>query len=47
MEPGLAFSVEPGVYRAGELGIRVEDTIVVGREGPERTTHGPHELLIV
>ena len=29
LEPGMAFSVEPGVYLAGEWGARIEDIVVV------------------
>jgi len=34
LEPGMAFSVEPGVYLAGRFGVRIEDIVVVGDEGP-------------
>ncbi|MFB6127523.1 MAG: aminopeptidase P family protein [Halolamina sp.] len=33
LEPGMVFSVEPGVYRAGEFGVRVEDLVVVTETG--------------
>ena len=29
LEPGMVFSVEPGVYLPGEFGVRVEDIVVV------------------
>ncbi len=34
LEPGMAFSVEPGVYLAGRFGVRIEDIVVVGEDGP-------------
>ena len=34
LEPGMAFSVEPGIYLPGEFGVRIEDIVVVGEDGP-------------
>ena len=36
--PGLAFTVEPGVYLDGRFGIRSEIDVYLHREGPEITT---------
>ena len=36
LEPGMVFSVEPGVYREGEFGIRIEDLVAVTDDGFER-----------
>jgi Xaa-Pro aminopeptidase len=33
VEPGFVFSVEPGVYLPGELGVRLEDDVVCGASG--------------
>ncbi|AOT72063.1 M24 family metallopeptidase [Geosporobacter ferrireducens] len=35
IKKGMAFSIEPGIYLPGKFGIRVEDIIVVGEDGPE------------
>jgi Xaa-Pro aminopeptidase len=35
--PGVGFSVEPGVYLPGELGIRSEVNVHWGPDGPEVT----------
>jgi Xaa-Pro aminopeptidase len=32
-EPGMAFSIEPGIYTAGEWGMRIEDIVVVTEDG--------------
>ncbi|MFC7070978.1 M24 family metallopeptidase [Halobaculum lipolyticum] len=33
LEPGMVFSVEPGVYLPGEFGVRIEDLVVVTDDG--------------
>ena len=33
LRPGMAFSVEPGIYVPGELGVRIEDIVVCGEDG--------------
>ncbi len=36
LEPGMAFSIEPGVYLPGRFGTRIEDIVVVTADGVER-----------
>ncbi|MBV8085646.1 MAG: aminopeptidase P family protein, partial [Chloroflexi bacterium] len=43
LEPGVAFSVEPGVYVTGLGGVRIEDIVVMNDAGPERLNHAPRE----
>lgn len=46
--PGVGFSVEPGIYLAGDVGFRSEINMWVGPEGPEVTTPEPQvELLAI
>jgi Xaa-Pro aminopeptidase len=45
LDPGMAFSVEPGVYLAGRFGVRIEDIVVVTDDGGERLNVAPHELV--
>jgi Xaa-Pro dipeptidase len=39
--PGVAFSVEPGIYIEGEIGVRSEVNVIWGAEGPEITPADP------
>jgi len=47
LEPGMVFSVEPGVYLPGKYGIRIEDIVVVTPDGPCRRLTGLRHSLIV
>ena len=44
---GHVFSIEPGVYIAGEFGLRLEDIVVAADEGPVRLNQAPRDLAIV
>jgi Xaa-Pro aminopeptidase len=44
LEPGMAFSVEPGIYLAGRHGARIEDIVVVTEDGVERLNHTTRAL---
>lgn len=46
LEPGMVFSVEPGVYIPGRFGVRIEDIILV-TEGESRNFTGLDHALIV
>ena len=45
LEPGMAFSVEPGIYQAGRWGARIEDIVVVTADGVESMNNQPHNLI--
>jgi Xaa-Pro aminopeptidase len=48
LRPGHAFSVEPGIYRAGRFGMRLEDIVVVGPDGaPDPLNLADHGLAVV
>lgn len=46
LEPGMVFSVEPGIYLPGRFGVRIEDIVAV-REGECRCLTGLDRALIV
>ena len=45
LEPGMAFSVEPGIYLAGRHGARIEDIVVCTDGGVERLNTLGTELV--
>lgn len=45
LEPGMAFSVEPGIYDPGRHGARLEDIVVVTDDGVRRLNTRPHDLV--
>jgi Xaa-Pro aminopeptidase len=45
LEPGTAFSVEPGIYLAGRCGARIEDIVVCTDDGARSLNVGPRELV--
>jgi len=47
IRPGMAFSIEPGIYLPGEFGVRIEDIVVCSESGAERMNTSPREVAIV
>ena len=45
LEPGMAFSVEPGIYLPGRWGARIEDIVVVTDHGVASLNNRPHDLV--
>jgi Xaa-Pro aminopeptidase len=45
VEPGMAFSVEPGFYIEGKYGARIEDIVVCTAEGGRALNARPRELV--
>jgi len=44
---GAVISAEPGIYLPGKLGIRIEDVIVLTKDGCRNITRAPKELMIL
>ncbi|MFW6203682.1 MAG: M24 family metallopeptidase, partial [Actinomycetota bacterium] len=47
LEPGMAFSIEPGFYLPGRYGARIEDIVVTTEDGAERLNRRPRELAVL
>jgi Xaa-Pro dipeptidase len=46
LEPGMVFSIEPGVYFPGRFGIRIEDIVLVTESGVRNLTGFDHSLVM-
>ncbi len=46
-QPGMTFSVEPGIYLPGQFGVRVEDLVAVTQDGCETLNALTHEMKII
>ena len=44
--PGMVFSIEPGIYFPGRFGVRIENIVIVGGNGPEPLHAYPRELKV-
>jgi Xaa-Pro aminopeptidase len=47
IEPGMAFSIEPGIYLPGEFGVRIEDIVVCTEDGADRMNRSPRGVAVV
>jgi Xaa-Pro dipeptidase len=47
LQPGMIFSIEPSIKIPGELGVRIEDLVVVTEDGCEILNKYNKELLVV
>lgn len=48
LAPGMAFSIEPGIYLPGRFGVRIEDIALIGDDGrAEPLNHAERALAIV
>lgn len=47
LEPGMVFTVEPGIYRMGEIGVRIEDNMLITEAGAESLTRFPREVMVI
>ena len=46
LEPGMCFSIEPGVYLPGRFGVRIEDIVTVTEDGGRRLNNTTREMRI-
>jgi Xaa-Pro aminopeptidase len=43
----MCFSIEPGIYLEGRFGVRIEDIVALGPDGPVRLNHAERDLASV
>lgn len=46
-QEGMVLTVEPGIYLPGKFGVRIEDMVLVTRDGCENLTHAKKDLIIL
>ncbi len=44
LKPGMVFSIEPAIYLEGRFGIRIEDLVLLTKDGPEILSKSPKDL---
>ena len=47
LEPGMAYTVKPGIYLTGRNGVRIEDNIVITETGADCLSDMPREIRVV
>lgn len=47
LEPGMAFSIEPGIYLPDEFGMRIEDIVVCGEDAVDELNRSARGLHVV
>ena len=47
LEPGMCFSIEPGIYVPGFSGVRIEDCVHITDTGCDPFTHTSKELRVI
>ncbi len=47
LQPGMAFSIEPGIYLPDEFGIRIEDIVLVTKDGFEVLNEYNRDIIII
>ncbi|MFP4239780.1 MAG: M24 family metallopeptidase [Rhodosalinus sp.] len=47
LEPGMVFTIEPGIYLEGRFGLRLEEVVILQEDGPEVLSRLPRECRVV
>ena len=47
LEPGMVFSIEPGIYMPEKFGVRLEEIVILTDNGPKILSKIPRELKII
>lgn len=47
VQPGMCFSIEPGIYLPGDMGVRIEDLVIVTEDGCEVLNSYPKGIQVL
>lgn len=47
LEPGMLLTIEPGLYRTGDIGVRIEDDVLIEADGARSLTGFDRALTVV
>lgn len=47
LQAGMVFSIEPGLYLPGEIGVRIEDIVALEEAGPRLLTRSPRDSVVI
>ena len=47
LQPGMTFTIEPGIYIPGKYGVRIEDDVLITEDGCEALSTFPRELIAI
>lgn len=47
LQPGMVYTIEPGIYIPNKVGVRIEDDILITKDGAEVLTKYPKELQVI
>lgn len=47
LQPGMAFTIEPGIYLPGRGGVRIEDNLLITNQGAECLSNMDRDLIVL
>ncbi|WP_444684012.1 M24 family metallopeptidase [Alkalicoccus luteus] len=47
LKPGMTFTIEPGIYIPGKIGVRIEDDVLLTEDGAVTLTSTPTSLTVI